>query len=116
MTLFNDLFQSAWATVFVAIFVLGIIVALIMAITFRRRTRAASPPPVFPSEEERAVAMSGQGEAPYVMPRNGERPTEDDIARATLGGTRGAAQLDAAPMTPQRDKKTPTRNEPGHVA
>lgn len=116
MTPFNDLFQSTWTAVFVAIFGLAIVIALVMAVTFRRRVRVAAFPPVFPSAAERATAMSGQGEAPYLMPSDGERPTEDDVARATLGGTRGNAQLGAAPMTPQREKKTPAHYEPGHVA
>jgi hypothetical protein len=46
----------------------------------------------------------------------GDRPTEDDIAQARLGGPRGAPELKPAPMTPQRRKKTPTNFDPGHTA
>lgn len=45
------------------------------------------------------------------------RQTEDEMQREALGGTRGAPELKDAPMTPQREKKTPrTNDDPGHVA
>jgi len=46
----------------------------------------------------------------------GDRPTEDDIAQARLGGPRGAPELAPAKMTPQRKKKTPEDLDPGHTA
>ncbi len=46
----------------------------------------------------------------------GDRPTEDDIAQARLGGPRGAPELEPAKMTPQRRKKTPTILDPGQTA
>ena len=46
----------------------------------------------------------------------GDRPTEDDIAQARLGGPRGAPELKPAEMTPQRKKKTPDECDPGHTA
>jgi hypothetical protein len=46
----------------------------------------------------------------------GDRPTEDDIAQARLGGPRGSPELKPATMTPQRRKKTPTEFDPGHTA
>jgi hypothetical protein len=45
-----------------------------------------------------------------------DRPTEDDIAQARLGGPRGAPELKPATMTPQRRKKTPTILDPGQTA
>jgi hypothetical protein len=45
-----------------------------------------------------------------------ERPTEDDIAQAHLGGPRGAPELKPATMTPQRKKKTPAYIDPGHTS
>jgi hypothetical protein len=45
-----------------------------------------------------------------------DRPTEDDVARAHLGGPRGAPELDPPPMTRQRRIKTPSNGEPGHTA
>lgn len=44
-----------------------------------------------------------------------DRPTEDEIAREKLGGTKGDGSADA-PMTEQRRKKTPPRIDPGHTA
>jgi hypothetical protein len=50
-------------------------------------------------------------------PDDADRPTEDDVARERLGGSRGAAELDPAPMTRQRRIKTPSNDtEPGHTA
>ncbi len=49
--------------------------------------------------------------------RDTERPTEDDLAREHLGGTRGDPSLREAPMTEQRRKKTfPKDENDGHVA
>jgi hypothetical protein len=45
-----------------------------------------------------------------------DRPTEDDVARARLGGPRGAPELKPAPMTRQREIKTPLDIDPGHTA
>jgi hypothetical protein len=43
-----------------------------------------------------------------------DRPSEDDIAQARLGGPRGARELQPAPMTRQRRIKTPEyHTEPG---
>jgi hypothetical protein len=50
-------------------------------------------------------------------PDDADRPTEDDVARERLGGSRGAAELDPAPMTRQRRIKTPSNDtDPGHTA
>jgi hypothetical protein len=50
-------------------------------------------------------------------PDDADRPTENDVARERLGGSRGAAELDPAPMTRQRQIKTPSSDtEPGHTA
>lgn len=43
-----------------------------------------------------------------------DRPSEDDVAQACLGGTRGAPELEPAPMTRQRRIKTSEHHtEPG---
>ena len=41
------------------------------------------------------------------------RPSEDDIARAALGGPKGAEELKPAEMTSQRKKKTPLDGDGG---
>jgi hypothetical protein len=49
--------------------------------------------------------------------RVSDRPTEDELARGHLGGTRGHPSLGEAPMTGQRRKKTfPKDENDGHVA
>lgn len=49
--------------------------------------------------------------------RDPDRPTEDDIARAALGGPKGSRELPPAEMTPQRKKKMPESDfDPGHPA
>jgi hypothetical protein len=48
--------------------------------------------------------------------RDDQRPSEDDLAQANLGGPRGARELAPAKMTPQRKKKTPDDFDPGHTA
>jgi hypothetical protein len=45
-----------------------------------------------------------------------ERPTEDDLARASLGGVKGSEKLPAAPLTKQEAEQTLPNDEPGHVA
>ena len=45
----------------------------------------------------------------------GDRPSEDDIAQARLGGPRGAPQLGAAPMVRQQAENTPWPIDSGHV-
>jgi len=45
-----------------------------------------------------------------------DRPTEDDIQRAKFGPRGVPGAPDPAKMTPQREKKTPRSNEPGHTA
>ena len=45
-----------------------------------------------------------------------ERPTEDDIARARLGGVKGAPELPPAPLTRQEQEQNLPNDEPGHVA
>ena len=45
-----------------------------------------------------------------------DRPTEDDLARAKLGGPKGSPQLPPAPLTPQEKEQILPNDEPGHVA
>ena len=44
-----------------------------------------------------------------------ERPTEDDLAQAALGGPKGHPALLPAPLT-ERERKQTMLNDPGHVA
>ena len=45
-----------------------------------------------------------------------KRPTEDDRARANLGGSKGSRKLPPAPLTRQKDEQMAPNDEPGHVA
>jgi hypothetical protein len=50
--------------------------------------------------------------------RDAERPTEDDIAQAGLGGTRGSKELEPAKMTRRQKLDMPPDSgyDPGHTA
>jgi hypothetical protein len=50
--------------------------------------------------------------------RIANRPTEDDIAQAALGGSRGSKELPPAKLTTPRKVKTPPErdDDPGHTA
>jgi hypothetical protein len=51
-----------------------------------------------------------------IPPRPQDRPTEDDLARAALGGPKGSPELPAAPLTKTEDEQNLPNDEPGHVA
>jgi hypothetical protein len=51
------------------------------------------------------------------LPRAGDRrPTEDELARAKLGGPRGSPDLRPAPLTPQEREQILPNDDPGHTA
>jgi hypothetical protein len=45
-----------------------------------------------------------------------ERPTEDDLARAALGGPKGAPELPPNPLTKKEREQTLPNDDEGHVA
>jgi hypothetical protein len=45
-----------------------------------------------------------------------DRPTEDDLARASLGGPKGSLKLPPAPLTKIEREQMSPNDEPGHVA
>ncbi|UYO51000.1 hypothetical protein KQX64_10885 [Rhodopseudomonas palustris] len=55
---------------------------------------------------------------PTDTPINGRDPSfsEDDISRQELGSTTDGSQQDRDRMAPQRAKKTPRNDDPGHTA
>ncbi len=87
------------------IFVAALLVGL--AVWQRRRGPSVPSQPLYPPPRAADPA------APLFA--NGNRPTEDDIAQARLGGTRGSAQLGAAPMVRQVAENTLPPADPGHV-
>ena len=52
---------------------------------------------------------------PKLIPSE-ERPTEDDIAQASLGGPKGNPDLTPAPLTRREKEQMLPNDEPGHVA
>jgi hypothetical protein len=50
--------------------------------------------------------------------RSDDRPTEDDIARASLGGSRGSSKLPPAELDEKGKKEMPLErnDDPGHTA
>jgi hypothetical protein len=51
-----------------------------------------------------------------IPPRTEDRPTEDDLARAALGGPKGSPELQPAPLTKTEDEQNSPNDDPGHVA
>jgi hypothetical protein len=45
-----------------------------------------------------------------------DRPTEDDLAQAALGGPKGHPSLPAAPLTRKEAEQMSPIEDPGHVA
>jgi hypothetical protein len=53
---------------------------------------------------------------PLAPKRIEDRPSEDDLAQAELGGPKGSRRLPAAPLTKQEEEQTLPNDDPGHVA
>lgn len=56
------------------------------------------------------------GESSGQLSDSEQRPSEEDIQRAELGPRGEPGKDSPAKMTPQRGKKTPSSNDPGHTA
>jgi hypothetical protein len=54
---------------------------------------------------------------PKAQRREADRPTGDDIAQLSLGGTRGSADLEPAKMTRRQKQDMPPEGsyDPGHT-
>lgn len=101
--------MSPFADTFLWIAVGTVAVVLLMWLLFGRRSR--------PVASTGMAATQRTAADPAVAAFAGDaRPTEDDIARARLGGPRGAAQLGEAPLVPQARQQTPRNIDDGHVA
>jgi hypothetical protein len=44
-----------------------------------------------------------------------QRPTEDDLAQAALGGPKGSPELPPAPLTKREEEQILPNDDPGHV-
>ena len=71
-----------------------------------------------PSQARQVATGEGMGDPALTAFANadGEPPTEDHIARARLGGVRGAAKLGEAPLPRQAREQIPRKIDDGHVA
>jgi hypothetical protein len=99
------------ATTLVWIAIAAIVVAGLAYLWSGRRRRPGPPRELTYAQDSAAdpaaAAFAGAGAEP---------PTEDEIARARLGGMRGAPQLGEAPMARQAREQTPRKIDDGHVA
>jgi len=71
-----------------------------------------------PSQARQVATGEGIGDPALAAFANadGEPPTEDQIARARLGGVRGAPKLGEAPLPRQAREQIPHKIDDGHVA
>ena len=92
----------SWAGPIVLIVVLA---AIVVGALLTRKPRAAAPQPSTETDADPAAALFS----------NGNRPTEDDISQARLGGTRGTPQLPDAPLVPQVKENTLPPVDPGQA-
>ncbi len=88
----------------------GVVVGVAaIALVVRLLRRPPQPAPVL------NAASGREADPAAALFAGGNRPTEDDIAQARLGGLRGAPQLGAAPLVRQVADNTLPPVDPGHV-
>jgi hypothetical protein len=86
------------------------VIAVAVAYTLFGRTRTTKPPSELtyaPAADPARDAFAASGDEP---------PTEDQIARARLGGPRGAPELGQAPLPRQAREQIPGDIDDGHTA
>jgi hypothetical protein len=91
-----------------------VVIGLLYLFVGRRRVTAAPRELTYAQYDNPGTAADPASRA--FAAAGDEPPTEDDIARARLGGMRGAPQLGEAPMAPQAREQTPHKIDDGHVA
>src|SRR5689334_7794405 len=92
---------------------IGIAVVVIALLYFLFGPRRPGP------SQARGVAIGADAADPALAAfanADGEPPTEDQIARARLGGVRGATKLGEAPLPRQAREQMPHKIDDGHVA
>src|SRR5690348_3845264 len=90
---------------------IAVVVMALLYFLFGPRRRGPS--------QARHVAADGGISDPAIAAfanADGEPPTEDQIARARLGGVRGAPKLGEAPLPRQAREQIPRKIDDGHVA
>lgn len=91
---------------------LAVILAVVLLYALSGRRRKAAPP----AELAYAPGSAADPARDAFAAAGDERPTEDQIARARLGGPRGAPELGQAPLAPQAREQMPRKIDDGHVA
>jgi hypothetical protein len=94
---------------------IAVIVAA-MAHTIFARKRRPAPPSELTYAPDYAPGSSADPARDAFAAAGDEPPTEDQIARARLGGPRGAPQLGQAPLPRQAREQIPGKIDDGHVA
>jgi hypothetical protein len=105
--------MTPFSTTLLWIAAAAIALAALVYVLFGRRSRRAAPTP---AEVTYAQGISADPALAAFASADGEPPTEDAIAQARLGGTRGAPALRPAPLTPQVRENMPQHIDDGHVA
>jgi hypothetical protein len=90
---------------------IAVIVAAMAYTMFGRKRRPAPP-----SELTYAPGSAADPARDAFAASGAEPPTEDQIARARLGGPRGAPELGQAPLPRQAREQIPGKIDDGHVA
>jgi hypothetical protein len=77
-------------------------------------------PAKVPDRSEVRPRAAVAGEVPYnqlpIPKRTEDRPTEDALAQAALGGPKGAPDLPPAPLTKNEEEQTLPNDDPGQTA
>ena len=102
--------MSAFASILMWIGIAVVVVAVLYFL-FGPRRRG-------PSQTRQVASGASVGDPALTAfaSADGEPPTEDQIARARLGGVRGASKLGEAPLPRQAREQLPRNIDDGHVA
>jgi hypothetical protein len=96
--------------------VLVAVIVAAMAYTLFGRKRQAAAPDELTSARDPIPGSAADPARDAFAASGDEPPTEDQLARARLGGPRGAPQLGQAPLPRQARQQLPGDIDDGHVA
>lgn len=98
-----------------AIVLVAVIVAAMAYTLFGRKRQSAEPEELTYTRDPLPGSAADPARDAFAA-AGAEPPTEDQIARARLGGPRGAPQLGQAPLPRQAREQLPGDIDDGHVA